>query len=188
MALSPRQVVFIGILLAVPAASFALVFRPQNKEIAKARAEIASKRATLATLREVTSQAPDLQKAADEITQTIAKVEGRLPSNKEIDNVLRDVARIAADAGLKIPRFVKTDQTREAGTAQEQPIELELTGDFDGFYKFLTEIEKLPRITRLTDMNITRVEDRDRDGVMKGSFKLSIFYQGGTFASVETKQ
>jgi type IV pilus assembly protein PilO len=188
MDFSPRQLIFIAVLFAVPVAAFFAVFRPQNREINKARAEIEVKRAMLTSLREVTSQTADLQQATKDITETIAKVESRLPTNKEIDNVLRDVARIAAQCGLKVPRFVKSEQTRQAGTAQEQPIDLEITGDFDGFYRFLIELEKLPRITRLTDMNISRVEDRDRDGLMKGSFKLSIYYQGSTLTSAETSR
>lgn len=187
MDFSPRQLMFFGILVAVPAASFFLVFRPQNQEIRKAKSEIELKRAMLTSLREVTSQAQDMERATVEITDAIAKVESRLPTNKELDSVLRDVAQLADKHGLKVPKFVKSAETRQAGTAQEQPIELEITGDFDGFYQFLLALERLPRITRLTDMNLSRVEERDRDGLMKGSFKVSIFYQGSNFAAVEAK-
>ncbi len=187
MDFSPRQLMFFGILLAVPAASFFLVFRPQNLEIRKATAEIELKRAMLLSLRQVTSQASSLERSTSEITAAIAKVESRMPTNKELDSVLRDVAQLASKHGLKVPKFIKSAETRQAGTAQEQPIELEITGDFDGFYQFLTELERLPRITRLTDMNISRLEERDRDGLMRGAFKVSIFYQGANFAAVETK-
>jgi type IV pilus assembly protein PilO len=187
MDISPRQVAFVGILIAVPAASFFLVFRPQNQEIRKAKAEIELKRAMLTSLREVTSQAENLERATEEITGAIAKVESRMPTNKELDSVLRDVAQLADRHGLKVPKFVKSQETRQAGTAQEQPIELEITGDFDGFYQFLLALERLPRITRLTDMTLSRMEDLGRDGQMRGTFKVSIFYQGSNFAAVETK-
>lgn len=183
MDFSPKQLAFIGTLIAVPIASFFLVFRPQNAEIRKARAEIEVKRAMLESLREATKQASDLTLATHEIEKTIAQVEGRLPSSKELDSVLRDVAQIAAKSGLRVPRFVKNDQTREAGTAQEQAIDVEVAGDFDAFYKFLLELERLPRITRMTDMNIQRVEEKGRDGLVRGSFKLSIYYQAGGLAS-----
>jgi type IV pilus assembly protein PilO len=182
MDISPRQLIFIGTLLAVPVAAFFLVFKPQSAEIRRAKAEIEVKRAMLASLREVTAQAPDLAAATGQIEAAIEQVESRLPSNKELDNVLRDVAQSAARSGLRIPKFVKSEQTREAGTALEQPLDVELAGEFDGFYKFLLELERLPRITRLTDMNIQRVEEKGKDGLMRGSFKLSIYYQAAPAA------
>lgn len=180
MDFSPRQMVIVATLMAVPIASFMLVFRPQNAEIKRAKDDIQAKRALLTSLREVTAQANDLSAATAQIQQTIAEVESRLPNNKELDSVLRDVAQIADRCGLRVPKFVKSAHTREAGTAKEQQLEIEVTGDFDGFYQFLLGIEQMPRITRLTDMNVQRVQEKGRDGLLRGSLKMSIYYQSQT--------
>ena len=57
----------------------------------------------------------------------------------------------------------------------EQPIRVELPGDFDGFYSFLLHLEQMPRITRIPDMELSR--SRDNDGEMMAKFTLSIYYQ-----------
>ncbi|MGQ0627592.1 MAG: type 4a pilus biogenesis protein PilO [Phycisphaerales bacterium] len=187
MQLGIRQYIFLAVLLAVPLVSYFIVFKPQNIEIARAKTEIDVKRATLDKLRAQTAKTADLEKANAEMLEAIAAIEAKLPSTKEVDNVLREVAQIAARSRLEMPVFKKVDKVLPAGRAQEQPLEVELTGEFDGFYKFLLELEKVPRITRLPDMKLTRVETKDGDGHLKATFTLSIYYQGTSVATAEGK-
>lgn len=171
-----RQAIFFIVVLAVPVASYFLVFRPQNTEIARARNEIEHKHAMLDKLREVTSQTDDLQRANEEIRQSIEAIEARLPSSKEMDEVLRQVSLLAQRNGLQVPKFKKKDKAMPAGLAFEQTLDVEITGDFDGFYQFLLELERMPRITRIPDMKIER--NTNVDGEMKANFVLSVYYQG----------
>ncbi len=175
-----RQAFFFAVLIAVPVASFFFVFKPQNAEIAQARKEIEHKQAHLKQLREATRQTEDLQRANEEIRESIQAIEQRLPTGKEMDDVLRQVSQIAGRSGLQLPVFRKSNQPLPAGLAMEQPIEVEINGDFDGFYEFLLELERLPRITRIPDLTIERVEDENADGRMTAEFTLSIYYQGGS--------
>lgn len=170
-----RQGFFFAVVLAVPIASFFLVFKPQNVEIARAKKEIEHKRAMLYKLRQATAQTEDLARANAQIRDSILAIEARLPNNKEIDNILRQVAELAQQNGLKIPTFKKAEKPLAAGLAMEQPLDVEITGDFDGFYQFLLQLEQLPRITRIPTMEITR--SNDVDGNMKAKCVLSIYYQ-----------
>jgi type IV pilus assembly protein PilO len=171
-----RQFVFFAVLLALPISSYFLVFKPQNREIEKARQEIGHKEALLGKLKEATAQTEDLQRANDQIKDAIAAIQARLPSTKEMDNVLRQVSNLAAKADLKVPQFKKSDKTAPAGLAFEQPLDIEITGDFDGFYQFLLDLEQLPRITRIPDLSIVRSDKVD--GEMKTKLVLSVYYEG----------
>ena len=180
-----RQLIVMAVLLAVPLASYFLVFRPQNVEITRAKAEVEMKLKTLDKLREETSRSEDLVQANEKMKEAIGGVESRLPPDKEADTVLRDVANIAGKNGLRIPKFVRSNNKIPAGIAQEQQLEIEIVGDFDGFYQFLLDLEKLPRITRLPDFKILRSEEHDKnpdaqakDGLMKANLTLSIYFQG----------
>ena len=54
-------------------------------------------------------------------------------------------------------------------------------GDFNGFYAFLLQLEKLPRITRVSQMKLEKISERD--GEMTAQLTLSIFFEpetGGT--------
>lgn len=50
------------------------------------------------------------------------------------------------------------------------------SGSFDGFYSFLIELERLPRITRIVDMDIK--ESSNKETELEASFTLSIYFQG----------
>jgi hypothetical protein len=52
---------------------------------------------------------------------------------------------------------------------------MSLAGDFNGFYVFLQQLENMPRITRVTHMNLTKMAERD--GAMQAKLTLSIFFE-----------
>jgi type IV pilus assembly protein PilO len=171
-----RQLVFFIVLLALPVASYFLVFKPQNDVIERAKKEIELKETKLTKLREYTARTNDIARENEQIKAAIETIQSRLPSGKEMDNVLRQVSGIANKAGLVVPNFKKSDKTQPAGLAFEQPTDIEMVGDFDGFYEFLLELEKLPRITRIPDLEIKR--DDKVNGEMKAKFVLSVYYEG----------
>ncbi len=171
-----RQLLFFVVLLALPIASYFLVFKPQNVEIEKAKKEIDHKQSMLDKLRLATAQSDDLARANDQVKQAIDAIRARLPGTKEMDNVLRQVSGLAAKSSLRVPQFKKSDKVAPAGLAMEQPIDIEITGDFDGFYQFLLELEQLPRIMRIPDFSIVRSDKVD--GEMKTKLVLAIYYEG----------
>jgi hypothetical protein len=52
---------------------------------------------------------------------------------------------------------------------------MNLAGDFKGFYAFLLQLEKLPRITRVSQMKLEKIDDRE--GEMTAQMTLSIFFE-----------
>lgn len=169
-----REVVFLVVLLAVPMASFWFVFRPQNAEIAKANEEIQHKEQMLRKLAGVTSQSADLAALNEEIAGAIAMIESRLPSAKEVDVVLGQVAELAKDHHLALEK-VKSEKPVSAAAYREQPLGMVITGNFTGFYSFLLDVERLERITRMPKLNIERINEVD--GAMKAQFTLSIYFE-----------
>lgn len=169
-----REILLLAVLLAVPLSSYWLVFRPQNSEIAQARREIEHKRQMLDKLREATAQNEDLQRANDDIKKGIEAIEARLPTNKEVDAIVRQVSDLAEEAGLQAP-VLKSEKPVSAALYMEQPLKMELMGDFKGFYEFLLKLEQLPRITRVPAMKVARADGED--GHMKAEFTLSIYFQ-----------
>jgi type IV pilus assembly protein PilO len=64
---------------------------------------------------------------------------------------------------------------------------MEIYGDFDGFYSFLLQLERLPRITRVPKMTLKRTNgERKQQGRMKAEVTLSIFFEGGSDDSDDT--
>jgi hypothetical protein len=59
---------------------------------------------------------------------------------------------------------------------------LSLQGNINGFYSFLLQLEKLQRITRVTQMDLQKINDRD--GEMQARMTLSIFFEPDTGSSL----
>lgn len=174
MRFGTREILVMGVVLAIPVASYALVFMPQNKGIARAREEIALKREMLEKLRSETARNEDLAKANEEIRARIAEIEARLPSGKEVDSIVRQVSEIAVNSGLGAPSM-ESGKPVPSARYMEQPIAVTTAGNFDGFYRFLQQLERLPRITKITDFTLKR--DTKVDGQVAMEFTLSIYFE-----------
>jgi type IV pilus assembly protein PilO len=170
-----REAAFVLLLLAMPVASYFLVFEPRTTQIAEARTEISSKQTKLKQLEAATKSIEDLGDEIDELRQAIELFEKKLPAQRDVEIVLRDVWRLAAENDLT-PKSVRTDKIVDCAQYAELPIKMTIIGNFSGFYTFLQELEKLPRITRTPSMKLKKLDDED--GEMQADMVLSIFFEG----------
>ena len=142
--------------------------------------DTASKRKVLNDLKQSTSGVVDWNQKIAELKQAITFFESKLPQEKEIDKILKDIWQMA-EANTLQTKTVKTLKTERAANYSEQPIEMSLSGDFNGFYVFLQQLEKMNRITRVTHMSLNKIQDRD--GAMQAKVTLSIFFEPDTSGS-----
>jgi type IV pilus assembly protein PilO len=174
MRFGTREFVLFLAVLMLPIASYFVIFKPQSANIEQAKGEIAHKREMLESLRAETKRNDDLKNANEAIKERIDEMEALLPSNKEIDLIVRQVSALAVESGLS-PPTLKSTKPVAAARFREQPLDMTTQGSFAGFYEFLKAIEQLPRITRIVDMVI---KDSSEDGVeIEASFTLSIYFQ-----------
>jgi type IV pilus assembly protein PilO len=178
-----RELIFVAVLLAMPISSYWFVFKPRNEQITQARKEIEHKELMLQKLQAATAQSADLARENEEIQREIELVQSRLPTDKEVDVILRQVAELATDNSLRLER-VKAGRAITATSYMEQPLEMLITGNFDNFYNFMLDIEQLKRITRLPQMKLKAA--REQDGRMEAEFTLSIYFEPtGRIASAD---
>ena len=172
-----REILFIMLLLAVPVGAYLFVFEPRNKQIEEVREEIKRKQAKLEELETATKKIPDLGEEIDRLTDAIEIIEQKLPDERKVDEVLKQIWEMAARQRLT-PKSVRTDKPLPTNQYSELPIQMEIVGDFDGFYSFLLELEKLPRITQLPKMKLTKLADKDlAQGQMRAEVVLSVFFE-----------
>src|SRR5262249_3828953 len=104
----------------------------------------------------------------------IEAIEARLPSSKEVDQVVRQVSDLAVESGLE-PPAIESDKPVTAAMYMEQPLKMKIFGDFNGFHTFLKRLEDLPRWTRTRDMKHPR--DPSQNAYMKAESPLTIYSQ-----------
>ena len=181
-----RELLFFVVLLGFLGSTHYFVFAPANKKREAIRAEIIRKQQAMSNLRQSTKGIDDLNKKIGELQKAIAFFESKLPQEKEFDKILKEVSQMAETNSLQT-KTVRTLKQERSSNYSEQPIQMTLSGNFNGFYLFLQQLEKLPRITRITSMSLQKIADRDGD--MQATMTLSIFFEpdGGAaaFAGVQ---
>jgi type IV pilus assembly protein PilO len=178
MRLGLREFMFLLLLVAIPTAAWWLVFKPANEQIAAARAEILAKQQKLTRLEAATRHIEDLGREIDKLTQAIDLFEAKLPAEKEVEVILKEVWQVAARHQLK-PRSIRAEKPIKSLRYSELPLKMVISGDFPGFYAFLLDLERLSRLTRIPDMKLEKVRTvtDGPDGQMEASFTLSIFFE-----------
>jgi type IV pilus assembly protein PilO len=169
-----RKVVFLILLAGLSGVGYQYMIRPANKKMAEAKTRVDTKIAQLAKFEEATVAAEDITKQLEQLQEAINFFESKLPPTSQIHEVLQQVTVIAQKQGLH-PKTIKTLAMKDNNGYVEQPLKMELVGNFSSFYSFLLELEKLPRIMKIRELVLDKMSVED--GQISANFIVSIFFQ-----------
>ncbi|MDH4202354.1 MAG: type 4a pilus biogenesis protein PilO [Phycisphaerae bacterium] len=173
MTSSTRYFIFFILIVGMAYVSWAYMIKPANEHLGQERSKMEVMRGKLDELEKATAAAEDLAGQLKKIEEAIAAFESKLPPSSEIHTVLEDVTLIAQRHGLT-PKSIRTQKNKDNRGYIEQPIEMELDGNFNSYYAFLLELEKLDRITKMRELRLKKTE---REGQTEAKFVMSIFFQ-----------
>lgn len=165
---------FLVVLLALPAAAYFFVFEPRTSQISQAQQEIRRKQQKLAELESATRRFEDLDQQIEVLSGAIELFEQKLPPRREEQVVLQQVWQLAARNSL-LPKSIRPDKPVTTAQYAELPIQLAITGNFDGFYRFMLELEKLSRITRMPKLELVQLPGSNGDVAVL--MTLSIYFE-----------
>lgn len=171
---SMRHLIFFVLIIAMAYVSWAYMIKPANENLTQQRATMEIQKAKLDELERATTAAEDLSEQLKKIEGAIAVFESKLPPSSEIHTVLEDVTLIAQHHGL-IPKTIRTLKKEENRGYIEQPLEMELHGNFNSYYAFLLELEQLDRITKIRELRLKKKSKSE--GQTEARFVMSIFFQ-----------
>jgi type IV pilus assembly protein PilO len=169
-----RKIVFFLLLVGVAVVSYQYMIKPANARLAESKERVSAKLGQLAKFQEASTAADDLTKQLDQLKEAMEFFESKLPPKSQIHEVLEQVTVIAQRQGLK-PKTIRTLQKKDNSGYIEQPLKMELEGNFDSFYCFLLELEKLPRIMKIRELELSK--RNESNGVITADFIVSIFFQ-----------
>jgi Tfp pilus assembly protein PilO len=115
-----------------------------------------------------------LNRQIEELQGAIEFFESKLPPTSQIHKVLEQVTVIAQRQGLNTKTF-KTLKPKQNNGYIEQPLKMEMVGDFASFYSFLLELETLDRITKVRELKLKK--HKTEEGQITADCVLSIFFQ-----------
>jgi type IV pilus assembly protein PilO len=176
MKLGIRELVFFALMVGLLCAAYFILDKKSKKREEKL-ASVQTMQQSLTNLRLSMSGIDDQDRKISELHQAIAFFESKLPQEKEMDVILADVSRKVEENGLTL-RTVKTLKTERGPNYSELPIQMNISGDFNGFYELMLQLEKMDRITRVSQMKLEKIDERD--GEMQAQLTLSIFFEPDT--------
>ncbi len=169
-----RKIVFFVLLLSVTYAAYRFMIKPANTNLAQQKKQLDAKLAKLEEFERATAKAENLNKQIEQLEEAVSFFESKLPPKSQIYNVLEQVTVIAQEKGLR-PKTIRTMKEKNNSGYIEQPLKMELVGNFGSFYSFLLELEKLPRIMKIRDLKLKGKTKKDSE--ISADFVLSIFFQ-----------
>ena len=180
-----REIVFVVLLAAIPVGAWWFVFRPADARNAEMLKQIKTKQQKLQELYKATATIGDLKVEINSFKEAINFFRTKLPTEKEMDQVLKGVWRLA-EANNLITKSIRTLKPTQkvvlladpTGPYAEQPISIELEGPFEGFYGFLLAMETQPRIMRIQQMNVKKMPKKG-EGYIHAKCIVSVFFERG---------
>ncbi len=169
-----RKVVFFILLIGLVYISYVFMIRPANENLILQKEKVSQDTNRLRQLETAPAAIEDLQKQLVELEGGVMLLESKLPPKSEIHTVLKNVTVIALKEGLT-PKTIRTLKPKYNNGYIEQPLKLELAGDFNSYYSFLLALEKLDRITNIPELVIKK--DTKFNGHMQATFVVNIFFQ-----------
>jgi len=170
-----RKAIFIALLAGLAWAGYHYMIRPANRDLAQTKQRNRAKRAKLAEFEKASAAAQDMTKQMEQLQDAVAFFESKLPSTNEIYRVLEKVTVIAQKQGLK-PKTIRTLGRKSNSGYVEQPLLMELEGNFPAFHSFLLEMEKLPRIMKVRKLDLSK--KKKLEGEIAAKCVVSVFFQG----------
>lgn len=185
MKLGFRELFIFVLLLGFLGGAYFLGFKRLQEQREYYAADIAKKQQTLSALAQSSATLIELESELGALQESVRVFEKRLPREKEVDQILAEVWKLAEQNSLRATS-VKPLKTDKAGTSNEQPIEITFDGAYPGFEQFLHELEASDRIIRVTQLELRKITDEKHS--MQAKMVLNIYFEADkSLANVDGK-
>jgi type IV pilus assembly protein PilO len=144
-----------GVLLGVALLDYVYWYGPRGGQLAELRAEVGQKQAELDSKKGKTNSREAVERELRELGAELKRAEARLPDQREIADLLSNVAASGRAAGLDIILFRQKPEVYHDFYA-EVPVEMQMRGTYHDVALFLDRVKRLDRIVNVTDIQLKK--------------------------------
>ena len=117
---------------------------------------------------------PEFRREVERKEATLQALSRILPSQKEVDDLLRKVQQLAAESSLDVLRF-KPEATKPQNFYAEWPISLELDGSYHNLAYFFDRLSRLSRIMNVSNLKVDSKPDPSIASTIKATCTATTF-------------
>ncbi len=152
-----QKIAFAIVLLVIlVGAGYFFLLSPKRAEVSDLRQQRATKEAELMQSRALAQSLARFKQEAQALRARLEAAKERLPSEKEIPGLYRQVSELAFQSGLAVTLFQPKEPSVK-DVYQEVPIAVSAETGFHQLGRFLDRVARLPRIVNLTDLRLTAI-------------------------------
>lgn len=133
-------------------------YSPMQEEIATKSEQRRSLDAEVQNARTTAARLPEFRREVERKEATLLALSRILPSEKEVDDLMRKVQQLAAESSLDVLRF-RPDAMRPQEFYAEFPITLNLDGSYHNLAYFFDRLSRLSRIVNVTNLEVQAKRD-----------------------------
>lgn len=172
-----RKALFFVLVVGVTFLGYRYMIQPANKVLAEQQTRVNTKTSKLAEFNDAEMAEQNLSDQLVQLQDAIKFFESKLPPKSQMHKVLEQVTVLAKKNGLDA-KAIKTLAKKENSGYVEQPLTMELYGNFESLYSFLLELERLPRIMKVRKLDLQKL--KGYEGQVRADCVISIFFQTGS--------
>jgi type IV pilus assembly protein PilO len=152
--------IFVGAVLFVLIIDWQYVYGPQADKLGTVREEVQALHTEYDAKRAKSNARDEFAKELQQLAASVKQAEARLPDEREIADLLSNVASSARAVGLDLTLFRGKPETYSDFYANV-PVEMNMRGTYHELAAFLDRVRQLDRIVNVGDIGIknTRVID-----------------------------
>jgi len=153
---------FVIIFVVIQAAAWFFLWKAQDEEIERGRAEVAKQKDVFLEKKKLAVNLEAYKQQRAEIEQAFGALLKQLPNKSEMDALLIDINQAGLGRGLAFELFKPAASENFTEFYAELPVNIKVTGNYHDLGAFASDVAKMPRIVLLTDVKI----DPPKDGVL----------------------
>lgn len=149
---------------------FVIIYPPGRRELSRLKNEYTELEKDLGIARKNLKDFAGLQTEYDSLITTWARIKILLPEEKDIPNLLKDIARVGRQCGVEIMQFRPQNPVPQ-GLCTEIPISFNVCGSYHQLGRFLSEITNLPRLLKVKQLALSSYRKKGSENItLQASF------------------
>lgn len=152
--LSRDNLIVGGIVLAMAAASWLLVYMPQGRTLSSLRSQRVLEQATLDSTASMAAVVPELSRRVEELKSRYHDFDRRLPAQIELGGFLKEISASLGGEGI-VNQSIEPMSPKKEELYHTLPITMKFKGTFLSLARFLHESESMARLTKVQRLVIS---------------------------------
>ncbi len=144
-----------AMVLVVAVLDWTYLYGPSQRALTDLQAEVSQRRTELDSKRSKTNARAALERDLRDLGAELKRAQARLPDQREIANLLDNVAASGRQAGLEITLFRQKPEVLHDFYA-EVPVEMQMRGTYQDVALFLDRVKRLDRIVNVANIQLTK--------------------------------